>query len=628
MSTLLNVIAHFETSLVDTIDDSSVSMELASIETPAGDIPAGTYGFTIEEESTARREYIVGVLSGNTVTFASRDVSPINGTTVDSSSDTARQKHRKGQSVKLTNFPALQRLVRLLDGTDDLAAASPLKYDGAVTPISDNELVTKAYVLSVITGGTITSDQIIISGDAGETIAAKDYVYLNETDGEWYLVDATDEATIDGTKKGIAQGAGTDGNAITSGIILEGMDKQITYTAGQEYYAQDGGGALGTAAGTITYLVGVGDANGKLVIKSYATYAPTKDQKAALAGTGTPSATNKFVTEDRIDPLFGDGSDGNIDIDGTNTYSALFSKSGSIYTMLKNIYADDFVIPSGSTLVTDGFKLYVKGTISGAGTVKWGTPNNGSNAATGHPSTSTSNGGAGGALSGSGLLKSSAGGAGADGQASGGLSNPPAASNGADNEPSNGVDGGNGGTGGGGDQTEQSAVAVGGEAIEAQTKFGVGKLGALELVAIAIAGTLALILSSAASAGGGGGGSDDDSSGQAGGGGGAGASGGMVWIAAHTWTGTFTIESIGGDGGNGSIGGQASSDLGGGGGGAGGAGGAAVFIFAVKTWTGAFTLTGGAGGAAGAGQSSGQAGTAGSVGTTGISYEIDYSNLF
>ena len=59
---------------------------------------------------------------------------------------------------------------------------------------------------------------------------------------------------------------------------------------------------------------------------------PTTDENNAMAGGGnfgTPSSSNKFVTETGFNTIesFGDGSDGEADMDGTNTFSFASKKS-------------------------------------------------------------------------------------------------------------------------------------------------------------------------------------------------------------------------------------------------------------------------------------------------------------
>lgn len=73
----------------------------------------------------------------------------------------------------------------------------------------------------------------------------------------------------------------------------------------------------------------------------------------------------------------GDGSDGAADLDGTNTYSWA-SKSGSVYTLLRDVWLTSLTIRAGSTLKdvhTNGntgfFRIYVQGTLDNAGTISF-----------------------------------------------------------------------------------------------------------------------------------------------------------------------------------------------------------------------------------------------------------------
>ena len=279
------IVAHFETLLVNKIDSNSATMVLESIATPAGNLGVGTYGFVIEEESGSKREYCIGTLSGNTVTFTKRDVSPLDATTADASSDTTRQSHRKGSSVKLTDFPILLLIQRILEGTDQLDPTTPLQYSGTASISSANQLATKRYVDETASGGAITFDNQIYTADAGEDITQGESVYLKDSDGKWYKTKADTPATLDQTLKGIAQGAGTNGDAIAGGVLVQGLDNTTSYTTGQLYYLSDTAGAISATAGTNAYPIGVGDANNKLVLFQGVPTEPTIKQKEFLSAT-------------------------------------------------------------------------------------------------------------------------------------------------------------------------------------------------------------------------------------------------------------------------------------------------------------------------------------------------------
>lgn len=238
-------VAHFETILVDAIDKDSVSLSLDSIATPEGNLPAGLYGFVLEQESNSKREYVIGTLSGSTLTFSARDVSPLDGSTANSSGDDERKKHRKGSSVKLTNHPVLTQIYRLMSGLVGIDADNPIFYDAEPVLASREQLATVGYVNDTVNGGVVSYEKLVITGNAGETVAAGDPLYLNTTDQEWYKADADTTYTRQ-TQFGIAQGAGTNGNAISGGILIRGVDtNQSGMTLGAAQY-------LSTTAGEIT----------------------------------------------------------------------------------------------------------------------------------------------------------------------------------------------------------------------------------------------------------------------------------------------------------------------------------------------------------------------------------------
>lgn len=242
---LVKSVAHFETILVDAIDENSASMSLDSISTPEGNLTSGLYGFVIEQEANGKREYVIGTLSGSTLTFISRDVSPLDGSTANSSGDDDRQKHRKGSSIKLTNHPLLTQVYRLLSGAAGLHAATPIFYEDEPTLASREELATVGYVNDTVNGGVVSYERLVITGNAGETVAAGQPLYFLDADQEWYKADA-DTTYSRETQFGIAQGAGVNGGVIAGGILIRGVDlNQSGLTAGLSYF-------LSTTAGQIT----------------------------------------------------------------------------------------------------------------------------------------------------------------------------------------------------------------------------------------------------------------------------------------------------------------------------------------------------------------------------------------
>ncbi len=147
--------------------------------------------------------------------------------------------------------------------------------------------------------GIITADKITVEATAGETVAAGELVYYDTTDKEWKLADADVAATVENSYLGLAQGAGTNGNAISGGVLISGLDENQTgMTAGDIMYASNTAGEIANTAGTQEVTVGIAKSATKLYFNPRFNQQLTEDQQDALDGTGTPSASNKFVTDD------------------------------------------------------------------------------------------------------------------------------------------------------------------------------------------------------------------------------------------------------------------------------------------------------------------------------------------
>lgn len=145
-SSLPWVLADFETSLTAKIGSSDTSFSLSSGTTGAGNSLNGWYGFTIDAGS-ASREYVIASCSGATCTSAVRGVSTDDGITPVTA---LKKEHRKGASVKITDHPALVRVLRILNGLDTVP--DKLTYSSSPIISGSGDIVNKAYVDSVMTG--------------------------------------------------------------------------------------------------------------------------------------------------------------------------------------------------------------------------------------------------------------------------------------------------------------------------------------------------------------------------------------------------------------------------------------------------------------------------------------------
>lgn len=167
----------------------------------------------------------------------------------------------KGTLVEIgTHVPQLFRsLVDIYEAQtiEGIKTFSSLPATTAGNPTGDNDLARKAYVDSVV-AGTYPSNRIVVAGTGGAVIVAGDLVYLDFADSEWKLADSDTAATVDNIILGIAQGAGTDGGAISSGVLVAGLDSnQSGLTANSIYYATATAGDISTSPGTVEVTVGI-----------------------------------------------------------------------------------------------------------------------------------------------------------------------------------------------------------------------------------------------------------------------------------------------------------------------------------------------------------------------------------
>ena len=170
-ATIPTVVSLFQTSLQSAISDSATSMTLVSGTDSAGNALSGFYCFTIDE-GTSSAEFVCGTASGTSITGMTRGVSPTTGT---SSVSSLRYSHRRGASVKITNYPQLAVVSRILNGNETLPNA--LRYDSGVstTTLQSNGqyLASISYVNGVVTAGgvnaTTTTQGLIQFATASQT---------------------------------------------------------------------------------------------------------------------------------------------------------------------------------------------------------------------------------------------------------------------------------------------------------------------------------------------------------------------------------------------------------------------------------------------------------------------------
>lgn len=356
------------------------------------------------------------------------------------------------------------------------------------------------------------------------------------------------------------------------------------------------------------------------------TYANRASAPFYVTESGALVATSATINGSTIasGDVFGDGSDGDVTI----------SADTSLTT---DMYYNNLTIQTTKTLNPNGFRIFVKGTLTFQGSGKIAANGNAGTAGSAGgdsipPGTGVGGGGGGtggAAAHATGSLPASeegkdGGGGGGDGT----YNTCRAGSAGTAGDNATKAIAGAGSAGGGGSNGSGGCTSPGGAGAAGSASGTIFNSIRNFTSAFMLLDNFPSVtaFSLAAGSGSGGGGSSGRisggvASGGGGGGGGSGSSGGIVWVAAKTIVTVASnnyLEAKGGDGGAGGRGGTESGITGGGGGGGGGGGrgGVIVLIYGSKTGTGTTSVTGGTGGAAGSPSfSTAVAGTNGGVGT-------------
>jgi hypothetical protein len=249
------IASDFQTQLSGAISIGATSFVLQSVTDADGNnLSDGIYAFTVDRDNTSRKEYFIGQLDYTTKTVSS--ISSVSAQGVLTAN--AQKAHRIGANVVISDHSILVALSRIFNGTGTIDPASPLAYTTAPTLSSAAQIATKGYVDSVVSGGTVNTDRIIVgSQTAGETVAAGNIVYFKSSDSRWWLADADLTATFSNVQLGVALGSGTAGNAIVGGVQIYGKCDSFTgLTATATYYLSNTAGAVSTSAGTTSIVLG------------------------------------------------------------------------------------------------------------------------------------------------------------------------------------------------------------------------------------------------------------------------------------------------------------------------------------------------------------------------------------
>lgn len=294
------------------ITSSATTIQLTSLKTPDGrEITMDMFGSigygALDPQTTSKLENITftGITQNSTndtalLTGVTRGVDFVTPYASDSS---LKKSHTGGATFILTNTASFY-------GTEFGMVNNPstvTNYWTFPTPIEGSNPATKNYVDSVVTGtSTLSNSAVIGAGTAGETLSAGNHIYLKTSDARWYTVDTDVTESITNSLTGIAQGAGTVGNAITGGVLVYGLDThQSGLTPGANYFASPTAGAIQTS--TTSKAVGKARTTTSIWFNPYFT---------GLAVTGLPNtftATTTFTgnvvgTIETTDKMYGASS--------------------------------------------------------------------------------------------------------------------------------------------------------------------------------------------------------------------------------------------------------------------------------------------------------------------------------
>lgn len=173
--TVPTVVALFESSLSQGVTTTATSMTLERGTDKAGTTLSGTYGFIIDEGSS-NEEFVLCTAAGTALSGCTRGLSVVDGKTA----VTALQKvHRRGATVKITDFPQLAILSRIVNGTEYFPNLLRYETNPNFSGASSASLATVGYIASVSYAGTVdastTAKGIVEAATTAEINAGTDF---------------------------------------------------------------------------------------------------------------------------------------------------------------------------------------------------------------------------------------------------------------------------------------------------------------------------------------------------------------------------------------------------------------------------------------------------------------------
>lgn len=149
-------VAVFQTSLQASITSSANAMTLVSGTDKAGNALTGYICYNIDE-GTSTEEFVCGTTAGTAVSSLVRGIDPVDG---DLEVTALKKAHRRGASVKITNYPSLAIISRVLNGNETFP--NKISYTSHPTFTADTQIIDKKY-----------ADDLAIAGSPDATTSAK-----------------------------------------------------------------------------------------------------------------------------------------------------------------------------------------------------------------------------------------------------------------------------------------------------------------------------------------------------------------------------------------------------------------------------------------------------------------------
>lgn len=282
------IVADLEVQLATAISVGATSFDISSNEDDDGNtIPNGKYVFTVDNGNSAK-EYLQGDLVDTTVS----NVKSISRQGAETTG--AVRAHRVGASVILTDFLAIKAVADALRGAATLDGSSPISYDTTPSLSDGKQLATVAYVLSVVTGGTVNFSIQSVTGVAGEALAANDIVYFKESDQRWWKADADVAASYVQVRLAVNLATAASAGASMTAQLLGPIGGFTSLTAGAKYYLSNTAGGVSSTPGTIETFLGTAINTTTILFAPNFIYMPTKYEKDFLSSnsmqTYSPSA--------------------------------------------------------------------------------------------------------------------------------------------------------------------------------------------------------------------------------------------------------------------------------------------------------------------------------------------------